>query len=791
MYKVPAIGYNGDTYTTESDMRPLSPETAKLLEPINLSPRDRLHLALDGDGKHFVARMSAASYSGLKQAASKAACTDFVQRIPERKELDGLGEWRFGATDFTTTVIAALWPMDQVTMDDDARTVFNYLQLSAERADQVAHLQAQFKIDGVVPAHDLEMSPELPLAPYQQCAAKCSLDAEGYGAFMEQGTGKTSVVISRMCTEARDLGKRKAEEAHRKTIAQLTVECNQRIEEDAANTLKHLELKLSRKRDTLERAAKNAAAKRQCSMNYVGTADMLLAKAKEAVREAELWLGARMSEIAREMVALRDAYATVLAEAHEAFAAGLRADLKRAVGRLTADAPTTDRMYMKLVVCPKNVRMNWQSEVERFATVKHKVTVLRGGKMERLRLFIDAFAREDDELLSIVVCSYDHMVRDIDMLCSVQWDLATLDESHYIKWPDTDRAKIALTRLRDSARQRMVLTGTPVCNSPLDLWSQLEFMREGASGFISWRAFRSFYGVFEQTAGGYERLLSVQNMAFLKERLARYSYQISLREALPDLPEKTYDVIEVEMTKEQQSVYDALCVQLAYEIERDMRDKTITVTNVLTKLLRLTQITSGFVKWDASLESGAVIPGSVEYFDPNPKLEELIASLKERGPLEKSQVWCTFVTDIRHISARLTAEGIDHVTFYGATSDDDRVEAERRFNEDPNCRVFLANPSAGGTGLNLLGYPIGRPELSDTNCTDEYYYSTNWSSVQRSQSEARGHRRGTRVPVRIHDVCVANTIDEEIRKRVFLKRCTAMELADVQDILQAVLGLRL
>ena len=120
-----------------------------------------------------------------------------------------------------------------------------------------------------------------------------------------------------------------------------------------------------------------------------------------------------------------------------------------------------------------------------------------------------------------------------------------------------------------------------------------------------------------------------------------------------------------------------------------------------------------------------------------------------------------------------------------------RVEAERRFNEDKNCRVFLANPSAGGTGLNLLGYPIGRPELSDTNCTDEYYYSTNWSSVQRSQSEARGHRRGTRVPVRIHDVCVANTIDEEIRKRVFLKRCTAMELADVQDILQAVLGLRL
>jgi hypothetical protein len=99
---------------------------------------------------------------------------------------------------------------------------------------------------------------------------------------------------------------------------------------------------------------------------------------------------------------------------------------------------------------------------------------------------------------------------------------------------------------------------------------------------------------------------------------------------------------------------------------------------------------------------------------------------------------------------------------------------------------MIANPAAGGAGLNLLGYPPGHPELASTDCTLSMYMSQNWSSIHRRQSEARNHRRGTRKPIRYLDFVVAGTIDETIRVRVLKKIEASYSISDVREILRAI-----
>lgn len=453
----------------------------------------------------------------------------------------------------------------------------------------------------------------------------------------------------------------------------------------------------------------------------------------------------------------------------------------------------TKRMYRALIVCPKNVRTNWVDEIDKFKTCEGKVTILRGGQIARIKLLLLAMIPDNDEQqYTMLIVSYETMTRMIEQIKQIEWDMAILDEGHFIKSNRTKRAKASMV-LRESAKQRMLLTGTPVANSPLDVYSQLEFLGKGWSGFQSWDSFKDFYGVYEQGQHG-STLVGLQNMPFMRERLAARSFIITKEEALPDLPDKVYDIWEVVMTPEQRDCYNTVRKDLMYEIEQDLANaigsnKSMVINNVLTKMLRLAQITSGFVTWDAQItEYGDIIsPKTIEFFMPNAKVEALMEILAEKGPNDKTIVWACWVPDIKAIMQRLEQEGIKAVSYYGATSEDNREIAKNSFNEDREVKVFVGNPGAGGTGLNLLGYPPGHPEGYDTNANHVIYFSQDWSHPKRAQSEDRAHRRGTREPIRITDLCVAGSIDEEIRTRVLKKRTLAFEVSDVKDILQNVL----
>lgn len=466
--------------------------------------------------------------------------------------------------------------------------------------------------------------------------------------------------------------------------------------------------------------------------------------------------------------------------------------------------------YRAVIICPKNVRFNWERELKTFCPIPHKVTIVRGTKMDREVEVVRGIMPDPEVRISFVISSYGALRSTLDAMTfkeilmgqiklpeDLKWDCAIGDEIHFVKSPRAKRTE-AMFALRDASRKRIGLTGTPIANSLFDLWAQWEWLKKYLSGFSNFTAFKDFHTQYEKGRGGKKQIAGFTHVPLLQERLARTSFLISKKEALPDLPPKTYDTIEVSMTPEQSKIYSKVLNQLYVQIEAEIGSsdlpKEMLINNVLTKLLRLTQVTSGFVSWDEvhSDDGELLVPKIIDRIDPNPKLEELVSLLKDKDPDQKTIIWACFEQDLKTIDARLRLEGMDSVLFYGKTKDYDRQVAEYRFNCDPDCKVFVGNPDAGGVGLNLLGYNYrnDKTEYSDlnreTNCDHIIYYSQGWKLTARSQSEDRANRRGTRVTTRITDLMVPGSIDQEIRERVTQKIETANLIKDVRKVLERI-----
>lgn len=461
----------------------------------------------------------------------------------------------------------------------------------------------------------------------------------------------------------------------------------------------------------------------------------------------------------------------------------------------------TQKMYRVLIVCPQQVCMNWSIEIDRFAITSGKRVVIRGTALDRLKAITHAMATEEDCDFSAMIVPYDSFVASAQFFQAIEFDLCILDESHHIKSPRTERWK-ALREFRDKCKRKMILTASPIGNNPMDLWTQLEFLGSGLSGFQTFEAFRKFHGEWEDVGGqhtGVSKLVAMKNVPLLQERLSRLAFTITKKDANLQLPDKVYDIHEIEMTPRQRKVYEKVASELAVEIEDKLSGETdeMTIRHVLTALLRLVQVTSGFITIDAKYNDDGDVsqPKNVKQIDgiyDNPKINAVIELLKdpERDPLGKTIIWAIYREDIRAISQRLQEEKIEHGLYYGAVSIKDRDAVVDRFNKDPNCRVIICNPQSAGEGLNLLGYDYTKEEESTTYCDHEIFFSCNWSAILRGQAEDRAHRRGTRMPVRITDLTVPGTIDEEIRSRVQAKIEMANSITDVKSILSRVLNIK-
>lgn len=320
------------------------------------------------------------------------------------------------------------------------------------------------------------------------------------------------------------------------------------------------------------------------------------------------------------------------------------------------------------------------------------------------------------------------------------------DESSRIKNPRAARTK-AIHKLRQYAKVRINLSGTPITRGLEDLWSQYELLDPAILGMSNYYAFRGRYctmvPAFRGAAFGQIKIVGYKNVEEFVRKIAPFTFVVP-KDVL-GLPEKTYERREVEMTDEQRKLYD----MLRDELVNDLRAQQIkTPANAAVRLMRLQQVLCGRkIESDEYLdEDGNLINRDKSVMIDNRRLGVLWDVLCEHdGP---AVIWCRYTDDIEDVKSFLEEQGKRVVTYYGETSIAERDEAKRAFREG-EADYFIGNPAAAGIGLD------GLQEVAEL----AVYYSNSFSAEDRWQSEDRIHRLGMRGRAHYVDLVVPGTVD--------------------------------
>ncbi len=326
-------------------------------------------------------------------------------------------------------------------------------------------------------------------------------------------------------------------------------------------------------------------------------------------------------------------------------------------------------------------------------------------------------------------------------------DLIIADEGHKIKTHNTRAAK-ALHRLAAKASYRLLLTGTVITNKALDVFSQYKFADPNVFGG-SFYTFRNRY--FDMTGyGGYTPVLKRSMEPELMEKIHGIAYRATKDECL-DLPEKTDISRMVELEPGAARLYRDLVRDSYAELAKSQ----VIATNVLTRLLRLSQLTGGFLGGD----TGLVEQVSQAKLDV---LMDIVDSAIAEG--RKLVIMCRFVPEIEAVTAQLTKQGIGFSCIRGGVLDrDGEVE---RFQKDRSCMVFVGQIATAGLGITL------------TAASTMVFYSLDYSMSNYEQAKARIHRVGQTNHCTYIHLLAQGTVDEKILKALHDKADLARTLVD-------------
>lgn len=385
-----------------------------------------------------------------------------------------------------------------------------------------------------------------------------------------------------------------------------------------------------------------------------------------------------------------------------------------------------------LILCPNSVCDTWYQEIITHTFVDHSdVCILSGTGAQRRKLLQEPY--------SIYILNYEGLrVVELELL-KIEWDIIISDESHRIKNPKALQTKIAC---KLKGKRKFIFSGTPLLNSYMDVFSQMLFMDNGKTFGKNFFAFRNQYfidhngGRFRGNFPDWQLRRGAEKI--IMEKMSKNCHRLEKKDCL-NLPEKMYETRYCYATPEIIKHYS--------EMKKDcitfINDQAVTAQVALTKILRLNQITSGFLKTVEGVETD---------FQSNPKMDILKEVVDEitQNPNNKVIVWAHFRKDIETIAK--TFAHLNPVVIYGGV--EDRGSLVNSFQTSPQVRMFVGQPHSAGIGITLsaANYAI--------------YYSYNFSLEDRLQSEDRCHRKGSEIHKSITyiDLVMKDTIDEVILK---------------------------
>lgn len=405
-----------------------------------------------------------------------------------------------------------------------------------------------------------------------------------------------------------------------------------------------------------------------------------------------------------------------------------------------------------LVVAPTSVCSVWPHDLNQFATFPWEARVLLGDKKKRLKA-LNELENWPFKALRIAVINYESTHRDgiFEALAAYKPDLIVCDESQRIKNPSAAQSK-ALHKLGDATPFRMILSGTPVQNNAVDLYSQYRFLDPAVYG-ANFYAFKNRYCIM----GGYgqHQIVGYRNMDELVEKEHSVAYRVTKEECL-DLPQQTFINRYVQFTDAEQAIYEQLRKSSFLELETG---ENVTATTILTMYLRLMQLTGGFLTADESTRPKQVNTAKLD------ALADIVDDyVVDAG--KKLVIFARFRAEIAAIENLLRLRKIQYGSIYGDVPMEERGKIVDDFQTNPDTKVFVAQIQTAGLGITLHA------------ASTAVFYSYDYNYANYAQALARIHRIGQRFPVTYIHLVVDGSIDEKILAALENKEDMAKTVVD-------------
>ena len=419
-----------------------------------------------------------------------------------------------------------------------------------------------------------------------------------------------------------------------------------------------------------------------------------------------------------------------------------------------------------LVVAPLAVCPVWPREFADYAAFKHTVAVMDGTKTQKLARLHELMASGTG--LQIAVVNYESVWRLEKEILAFRPSLIICDESQRIKDPMSKQSK-SIHMLGDRARYKLILTGTPIANSPLDFFSQYRFLDRSIFG-DSWYAFRARYATMAQeinhsTGRKYSKIVGYQHLDELVSKAHSIATRITKAQAL-DLPEQIDQWQYCYLEHDARKAYNELSKNSITELE--YLGLAISTRHIMTRILRLSQIAGGFVKTDLDgyeEEKGAGELVAISKAKLN-LLQDTLSDLLANN--KKVVIFARFTAEINAIAEIVSAAvGQDGYRLIdGSVPGSTRGQAVADFQQDPQVKVFIAQIQTAGLGITLTA--------ADT----AIFYSTDYSYTNYEQARARIHRIGQKNKCTYIHLVAKDTVDEDVYEALRHKANVADMIVD-------------